>query len=624
MKESTPIPRARNEFPVKTAAIALLGLMAALMVSSAWDDTLTNDEAAHIGAGYSYLERADYRMNPEHPPLIKDLASLPLLAMGLQPDWNHKSWSEDPFGQWDFGQRLVFNSGRDPDAVTRAAKAPMIVFTVALGALLFAWTRKQFGNAVALLALFFYAFSPTFLAHGRLVTTDVGAAAGFFVGTTGFLRYLNNPTRRSMVLAGLAMGFAFLTKFSTVALIPIALLLAVAWALAGKAGEVGEVPARRGFFRFRKGKGASFAVAFRAPSRVSALCTWLARTAGVIAIAYLVIYPLYLHHTWNYPPERQRTDTISRLEGHGVGHTPKNIVIWASDKPVVRPWAEYFSGLFQNIQRSAAGNNPFFLGRIQETGSPLYFPFVYLVKEPLALHALTVFALVSALVFAFSRIRGRASPEAGRERLRPWLAEHFVEFAFLVVIAVYWGMAVTSNLNVGVRHLLPTFPFVFILVANGVTGLHRRLAGKAPALWAFRITLGALLAWQAMTVIRVHPSYLAYFNELAGGPENGWRYVSDSNVDWGQDLKRLAKFVDQQGIQEIHLDYFGGADPAYYLQEKYRSISGCSEPQKGWVAVSAFMYQGWRAKPECDYRRWLPMDKLVTKIGYAIFVFRIE
>ncbi|MGH9784687.1 MAG: glycosyltransferase family 39 protein, partial [Terriglobia bacterium] len=168
MKEPTPIPLAGNELPVKVAAVALLGLMAALLVSSAWNDTLTSDEAAHIGAGYSYLRMADYRMNPEHPPLVKDLASLPLLAMELQVDWNHKSWVEDPFGQWDFGQRLIFNSGQDPDTITRAAKAPMIVFTVALGWAIFWWTRRQFGDTVALLSLFFYAFSPTFLAHGRL------------------------------------------------------------------------------------------------------------------------------------------------------------------------------------------------------------------------------------------------------------------------------------------------------------------------------------------------------------------------------------------------------------------------------------------------------------------------
>jgi hypothetical protein len=135
--------------------------------------------------------------------------------------------------------------------------------------------------------------------------------------------------------------------------------------------------------------------------------------------------------------------------------------------------------------------------------------------------------------------------------------------------------------------------------------------------------LAALLTWQAVSVLRAHPSYLAYFNEIAGGPDGGWQYVTDSNIDWGQDLKRLAQFVEERGITEIHLDYFGSADPAYYLNGKYRGGSGCLQPQKGWVAVSAMVYQGAPWNPACDYRRWLPMDKLVTKIGYSIFVFSV-
>lgn len=607
VKELTQILLARKELPVHVAAVALLGLMAALMFASAWNDTVTHDEAAHLGAGYAYLRKADYRLNPEHPPLMKDLASFPLLLIDLRVDWNHKSWTEDPFGQWDFGERLLFQSGQDADALTRATKAPIILFTVALGGVIFAWTRKQFGSAAALLALVLYTLSPTFLAHGRLVTTDVGAAAGFFIGTVGFLRFLKSPTRRNVVLAGLAMGFAFLTKFSTIVLLPVALLLAVVWVLVQK------YPARRSFLRCRTRTGGSFVVAFRPPQKVRALWRTLARTVCVFGIASLVIYAVYLHHTWNYPPQRQRTDTEFHLIGHGVGHTPKNIVLWASDKPGLRPWAGYFSGLFQGIQRSAEGNRPFFLGKIYETGSRLYFPFVYLVKEPLALHVLTILALV----FALSRVRRPVSP-------REWLEARFTEFAFLVVIAFYWCVSIRSNLNIGVRHVLPTFPFLYILVANQVTVLYRRLLGKPAAIRAFRFVLGALLAWQAATVLRVHPSYLAYFNEMAGGPDGGYRYVTDSNLDWGQDLKRLAEFVETRGIPEIHLDYFGAAVPAYYLKGKYRGLSSCLEPQKGWVAVSAFVYQGSREKPECDYRRWLPMEKLVTKIGYSIFVFRVE
>jgi hypothetical protein len=111
---------------------------------------------------------------------------------------------------------------------------------------------------------------------------------------------------------------------------------------------------------------------------------------------------------------------------------------------------------------------------------------------------------------------------------------------------------------------------------------------------------------------------------MTGGPDGGWQYVTDSNLDWGQDLKRLAQLVDQRGIREISLDYFGSADPAYYMANKAKSISSCSQPVKGWIAVSAMSYTESRRKPECDYRRWLPMEKLVARAGYSIFVFRVD
>jgi hypothetical protein len=125
-------------------------------------------------------------------------------------------------------------------------------------------------------------------------------------------------------------------------------------------------------------------------------------------------------------------------------------------------------------------------------------------------------------------------------------------------------------------------------------------------------------------VLRLHPSYLAYFNELAGGPDGGWMYLNDSNLDWGQDVKRLAQFLEQQDIEEIHVDYFGPPDPVYYFSEKYKGPVGCGTPPKGWVAVSAMLYPGAPWNAECDYRRTLPIESLKAKIGYSIFVFHVE
>src|SRR5262249_48821779 len=149
---------------------------------------------------------------------------------------------------------------------------------------------------------------------------------------------------------------------STFLLLPIFVALAAIWAIVDQ-----EISREKGW-------------------RLASFGRCLGRTGLIVLIAYLSIYPIYVFHTWNYSPQHQRLDTIASLEGPGVGHTPKNIVIWASDKPLLRPYAQYFRGLFMSVARSNSSDNRFFLGRIYQKGIPLYFPFVYLVKEPLAIH----------------------------------------------------------------------------------------------------------------------------------------------------------------------------------------------------------------------------------------------
>ena len=616
--------------------IVMLALMGFLMFSGIKDDAIIIDEDPHIGAGYSYLKKGDFRLNPEHPPLMKDLGALPLLRMKLTEPWEHKSWVSDINGQWEFGRALIFGGGNNADIITQAAKKPMIAFTLLFGLVLFLWTRKNFGNTVAMLATFFYTFSPTFLAHGRFVTTDVGAAAGFFVATVLFLRFLKNPTSGNVLWAGLGLGFAFLAKFSTFMLLPIFFIVLAVWIFAHrKPAEAQEAPHPHLPFIARGIAHQEEHIAQQA-RYLYAFWPMLWKFIWVVLAAYIAIYPLYWHHTRNYPLERQKADTEHILASYSVGvmrkaasfmekrdlypqyqnlvrEFPKNLVVWGSDKLLFKPYAEYFLGLLMVFQRSAGGNTAYFFGEISKYGSTWYFPVVYALKEPFALHLLTF----AVLLFGITRIRRPM-------RRREWLQTHITEIAFAVGIAFYWWASMRSILNIGIRHVLPTFPFIYILVALGVVSLYRCLLNKKLLIWGFRLVLVSLMLWQASSVLRVHPFYLAYFNEAAGGPEGGAQYVVDSNLDWGQDIKRLAQFVDARGIDEIWVDYFGWADPAYYLGNKRKWLSSCDEPKKGWVAVSASFYQGSHEKPACDYRRWLPLEKRVASIGYSIYVFHNE
>ncbi|MBI2582803.1 glycosyltransferase family 39 protein, partial [Candidatus Azambacteria bacterium] len=207
----------------------LLGVMFVLMVTSAKGDSATMDEVAHIPAGYSYLTQKDMRLNPEHPPLLKDLAAIPLLFQNINFPSDFKAWKDDINGQWDFGFQFLYRSGNDADNIIFWARIPFILLTLLLGYFIFKWGKELFGPGPALLALGLYTFSPTFLAHGRLVTTDVGASFGFFIRVYYFVKALRVPSTKHIITAGIALGIALLIKFSTFLLVPLLVFLAFLW-----------------------------------------------------------------------------------------------------------------------------------------------------------------------------------------------------------------------------------------------------------------------------------------------------------------------------------------------------------------------------------------------------------
>ena len=585
---------------------ALLSIMFFLAVFSMKDDSVTMDEVAHLPAGYSYLTQKDMRLNPEHPPLLKDLAAAPLLFIkGIKFPSDIKAWKDDINGQWDFGSYFLYQTGNPVEKMVFWGRIPMILILLLLGFYIFKWAKELFGNKAALLALFLFSFSPTFLAHGRLVTTDVGAATGAFIATYYFIKSLQNPSKRNIIFAGIAFGLAELCKFSVILLLPFFGLLALIWWLV-KLGS------------------------FKQTLKILVL---------VFVIGFILIWPIYQYHVWNYPAEKQARDAEVFLSAY-----PDFIqkpLIFASDKPILRPYAQYLTGLFMVFHRAAFGNTTYFLGEVSNLGWKNYFPVVYSIKEPLTFHILTLIAL---LYTAWSMNIRSSSPftTLGRlikkpfwqntfQRTGSWIKNHFPEFSMLCFIGLYWTVSLVSSLNIGVRHLLPVFPFTILLVSGMIGNLI-----KSPFLKLKLTILGILILWQAVSVISIYPHFLAYFNELAGGPSQGYIYTVDSNLDWGQDLKRLAQWADKNlpAGRQVYVDYFGGGNSQYYLKEKYAPWGGQRNPEEfpkgNYLAVSATFLQQGRGKvvaglnqPEGEYQ-WLDNFTPVAKIGYSIFIYKID
>jgi 4-amino-4-deoxy-L-arabinose transferase-like glycosyltransferase len=613
--------------------------MILLMLGSSWDDSLTFDEPAHIAAGYAYLKFRDARLNFEHPPLLKMLAALPLLPLSPHFPLTSSAWQDANNGQWETAQIFLYGSGNDPHRIAALARLGPIALSVLLGLVLFLWTRQWAGAGPALLTLFLFAFSPTILGHGRLVTTDVAAALGVTLAAFAFIRFLITPGRKAALLSGLALGIALLCKFSTFLLVPFIALLTFLWVCLE-------------------------------PKRVF---RYLFGLLGIGVSAALLVLLSYLWTTAHYPPERQLRDSYRALfwvengpagqagdetldeyfallgqdrtrdlracagmhpagTAHRLRRCPAELVIFLADKPLLRAWGHYLYGLVWTMNRARAGSVaafPFyFRGEVSVSGQPFYFPIVYAIKESLALHLLTATALLLVVIRLWS------SPW-NLHAIFNWLRTHPAETLMLGWLALYWSVTINANLNIGVRHLLPVFPFTFMLVSRQISQLLARrgrtssrsiLIERAKDVW-----VAALLIWQCGSVVLVYPSFLAYFNEAVGGPAGGAHYVVDSNLDWGQDLRRLRAFVDARGIDQIAVNYFGTSFDRYELGEKlilWRSALG---PYQGWLAVSATILkiaQG-RWDPALGHRaedsyHWLQGREPVAKIGYSIFVFDLR
>ncbi len=604
-----PIAITKNTNTILAAGI--LFVMAILLIGSVWDDSATFDEVAHIPSGFGYVTQLDARLNPEHPPLIKALsASFAWLASRPYFPTNVPSWRDAVNGQWDQGRVFLYESGNDADRLIFWARIPIILLTLAFGWIFFRWTRTRFGNTPAFLALLFFAFSPTILAHGRYVTTDIGAAFGFFICIAAFLKFLEMPSWRNTAIAGIIFGTVQLIKFSLVLVIPVLLfmLLLRAWSS----------PRRR------------------ALDRIRLAARLLAKSLAIGALGLVIVWGVYAVFMMNYPKERQFNDAKTILSSY-PWRAPVDFDLMLIRTRITRPLGQYLFGFLMTQQRSLSGNTSFFLGEISSKGSRLYFPLMYIVKEPLALHLLTLLSL-----FGMCSYCARNRLKISFEQLRRFIRTYFTEFSALVFILFYWAFSVASPLNIGVRHVLPAFPFIYLLVARLLGQWMQGERIVNPANWSEtiktvlhrgrtlrRIGLVTILMCSiAASALFSFPHFLSYYNILGGGTRRGFRIAVDSNYDWGQDLKRLTDFVRTHDIEKISLDYFGGGSPRYELGEKFEPWWSSRGPAHGWFAVSATLRQGAFARPAAGFVKqqensyeWLTPFQPIARAGQSIFIY---
>ena len=494
-----------------TAAVVLLLLiLSAQVLHAIHGQSLTWDEDDHIFAGYESWKTHDFGLNPEHPPLVKLLATLPLLPLHLTvPPLQHRFFkAEAYFG----GRQFLFHNGPadgnqySAETLVFRARLPTLLFTLAAALLVFFAAREMFSLRAGLLALTFFCFEPNLLAHGAYVTTDMAAACTFFATIYFLWRYLERPTFARLLVTGVAAGLALASKHSTVLLAPMLVLLLA-----------GELLAR--------------AISSRRPRDPRQ--TTLPRTALhyvcalaiITLIGVLVLWSFYGFRYAARPAPLALSPSLTDYVGPLAGIEARGLLLAAHFHLLPE---SYLYGL-ADVRKMANDMPSFFLGKVYRHGIWYYFPAVFLIKSTLALLlslALTLFAMA-------------------RDYLRNPRALWFL----IAPPALYFAVAMSSHLNIGARHILLVWVFGCALAGAGLSALidHSRR-------WLFPVV--ALLVFQIATTLHASPNYIAYANEAFGGPTQTYRYLSDSNTDWGQQLLATSAYLRDRHITHCYLAYF--------------------------------------------------------------------
>lgn len=572
--------------------LLLLAAFAVQGVMSMRQKSVTVDEIMYIAAGYYHWRTGDFSLNMTNPPLTKLLAGAPLLAYDLKlPEIDSPPATWSLIKQWRFARAFLYDNTVDADTILFTARLPNIGVGLILGLLIYAWGRQLYGRSGGLAALYLFAFSPSMLAHTRFATTDIGLCAGMLAASLAFWRLSTRWRMADAAIAGALFAVAFLAKTTAVFLLPVFGVYAMGRLIAE---------------RVKRRPAAVESVDEEPPAPVRPTPLPRVIFAGMVMGAAALII---LNAGYAFQGTGKQLGAIVKGE-HAANETGGGLKgVWmALPSPVPGPVIQMYR--FQKDATKTQGG-VYFAGEYSETGKWYFMPGALAIKLPIPLILLALAMLVSLFVRA---------PSGGE-----WLL-------LLMVALVLGAFSYLSNINVGVRYVLPIVPALHILAARLLSVLPTRK----------RVVQGVLVVlagWYAVGTLRAYPHYLAYFNEIVGGSRNGYRYLVDSNLDWGQDLGLFARYLRQKGVDRIPLAYFGSADARYYgINYDYLPSVGLApnQPDQKWwyeygpdepivverpvgrMAISATLLHGRTIPGAYD---WLDDYEPVDQIGGSILIY---
>lgn len=591
--------RFTNSLPAGLAIVFVL-FAVARVVSTYPVFSQTFDEPAHIAAGLQWLDMGQYSYEPQHPPLARVMTALGPYLSGIRiSDQQKKALSEIQSGRehialksdlkqylmyrkiypqmWKSGNEILGSDGHYFRNLT-LARLGVLPFLVITSVVLWFWTRKLFGKWVASMTVLLFSSLPPILAHAGLATTDMVFTSLFILSIYTFVSWLEHPDIRSSIILGITWALVVLAKFSAVVFLPTCVVaIVLSYWLVNRTKAANSNPNRPDRTDHVGGKN-------------------IMTNLGLAAfIGFVLLWSGYLFSTGSLlDPTLKPYGPIDRLLGNEG--QPHDIAYKIVEAQIV-PMPELFEGIKQVIQHNKDGHRHVFFGELRTQGDWYFFPVVFALKSTLVFLILSLVGLVVVLRRAYSE--GRWQPAVP-----------------LICAVTIFLITMPTDINIGVRHILPVFALLSIVAGAGFVWLWNfstpRFRGKYPAM--------ILLGWHLWSSAMSHPDYLAYANELAfQHPE---KILSDSDLDWGQDLYRLSVELKRRGISKIYLNYHGYVDFDNFDLPEVELLSP-DQPATGWLAISVMRIQdGGRIVPY-DGFKWLENYTPVTVIGKSINLYYI-
>ncbi len=505
-------------------AVLLFALFAFQLVFHAVRTSPTIDEGVHILAGYRHLQCGDFGINPEHPPMAKMLAAVPLIFRDLnEPNWDCGSKMTSQPDGFTVGNRFLVENGVDPVVIPTRLAVAVLSLLLAIVVFLTAW--EMFGPAEALVALALLAFEPNLIARGSLVMTDMALTVTSLGAVYALYRFSKNPNWVRFLTVGLAVGLMLAAKHSAVFFVPVLFVLLIAdTALFRQTGDrvVRQLAQRTGAF------------------------------AAFFLIGLIVLWTFYGFRYYSIPSATGPVSITDYVRGNDRPELGGSLLAQTTQfigNTHIFP-ESYVLGMADVI---AGGNRASYLfGRSYPNGKWFYFPISFLVKTSVALLLL----LPLGLVFPFF------DPEKRREMI-----------FLLFPPVVFFTVAMFSNLNLGIRHVLPIYGFFIVAAAAGAVWLARRYH-------VFKFVLIAILVFHAVAAVRTTPNYLAFSNDFWGGTDNAYRIFTDGNLENGQSVKLVNEYIARENITDcwfaawVHPEIISATQPCRVLPSGHRSFIG--------------------------------------------------